>query len=276
MTLLEAERRKCEFLETLGGRAPEPDASSGAVPRSRRPSTFGVARREGARAPADRGRVVPAARARGRRSWCSGWASRPSRTGSRRSPGCIGGALERRPPGLLAIRKTGPTPAGLPAPRRACEEAPARPELGRAGSCPPPRLAWVGARPRLRSREPEGRRRQDDDRRQPRRLPRRGRRALPARRSRPAGERDLGARRGAQTASRRTTCSTASRSPSSRSRPRSRTSTSCPPSPSSRPRRCSSRAIDGGERYLADALVAPATDPLRVRLPRLPAGVRRR
>ncbi len=45
--------------------------------------------------------------------------------------------------------------------------------------------------PRLRGREPEGRRRQDDDRRQPQRVPRRGGRAGAAHRSRPAGERDL-------------------------------------------------------------------------------------
>ena len=42
---------------------------------------------------------------------------------------------------------------------------------------------------------------------------------------------------------------------------RSRTSTSSPRSPSSPPPRSSSSALEGGERYLADALAAPATDP---------------
>ena len=48
---------------------------------------------------------------------------------------------------------------------------------------------------RLRDREPEGRGRQDDDRGQPRRLHRRGRLRRPARRHRPAGQRDARARR---------------------------------------------------------------------------------
>ena len=72
---------------------------------------------------------------------------------------------------------------------------------------------------RLRAREPEGRRRQDDDRDQPRRLPRRGRRALARRRPRPAGERDLGARRARERDSAPSTCSTARRSRSWRSPP---------------------------------------------------------
>ena len=72
------------------------------------------------------------------------------------------------------------------------EEAPAR--LA-GGSRPPAKKECSGARAGLRGREPEGRGRQDDDRRQPRRLPRRGGRAGARRRPRPAGERDLRARR---------------------------------------------------------------------------------
>ena len=52
-----------------------------------------------------------------------------------------------------------------------------------------------GARAHLCRRKSEGRRRQDDDCGESRGVPREGRRAGAARRSRPAGERDLGARR---------------------------------------------------------------------------------
>ena len=55
-----------------------------------------------------------------------------------------------------------------------------------------------GGLPDLRAREPEGRGRQDDDRGQPRRLPGRGGRESARHRPRPAGERDLGARRARQ------------------------------------------------------------------------------
>ena len=71
-----------------------------------------------------------------------------------------------------------------------------RRRVAHAGEASPrPPLDSTRARNDLRGREPEGRRRQDDDRRQPRRLPRRGGRAGAARRPRPAGERDLRARR---------------------------------------------------------------------------------
>ena len=116
------------------------------------------------------------------------------------------------------------------------------------------------ARPRLRDRESEGRRRQDDDRREPRRLPRRGRRALPARSTSTHRRTRRRASAAARTASRPTIFSTASRSASSPSRRRSRTSTSFRPSRSSRPRPSSSPALEGGERYLAEALVRAATD----------------
>ena len=64
VVLLEAERRKCEFLERVGAaeRARRLGPRRGAGDRLGR-----CRRREGARAAADRGRVVPAARARGRR-----------------------------------------------------------------------------------------------------------------------------------------------------------------------------------------------------------------
>ena len=63
VTLLEAERRKTEFLRAVDGRAPEPARDLG--PR-REPSNRLLQGRggEGARAAAGRGGVVPAARAR--------------------------------------------------------------------------------------------------------------------------------------------------------------------------------------------------------------------
>ena len=129
-----------------------------------------------------------------------------------------------------------------------------------AEDSPRPSLDSTVAGTDLRDREPEGRRRQDDDRRQPRRLPRRGGRAGAARRSRPAGERDLRARRAGERRRRATTCSTARRSPSSPGRPASGTSISCPRSPTSPAPRSSSRDHADGERYLAElARRAPAT-----------------
>ena len=77
VTLLEAERRKCEFLERCAGELAEPARRLG--PRrgaaDRRVRRRG---REGARAAAGRGRVVPAARAPGRLRRALRRAERPS------------------------------------------------------------------------------------------------------------------------------------------------------------------------------------------------------
>ena len=200
----------------------------------------------------------PARVARGRRR-----GSRPSRPTS--------------PPGLIVLRKLGPDAAGLPAPDRCRRrKRPAAPEATRVvvrrWRRPRAPLPSVRARPGLRVREPEGRRRQDDHRHQPRGLPRRGRRARRSsststrRRTRPRGS---GC---ARTAPRATTCSTALRSPSSRSRPRSRTSSSSRRSPSSPARRSSSSRRDDGERFLAEALAD--AERLRLRPARLPALAR--
>ena len=92
-------------------------------------------------------------------------------------------------------------------------------------------------------------------------------------RPRPAGERDLGARRCARTAPRATTCSTAHRLPSSCTPPPSRTSTSSRRKPDLAGAVVELSRHDDGERYLAQAL-ASGTRPLRLRLPRLPAVAR--
>ena len=110
VVLLEAERRKCEFLERVAppnarvvwGRAEEQETRLG-----------GRRRREGAGASADRGRVVPAARAARRRGRALGRAVGGAGRGSRRSPGDRRRAGDA-PDGFLVIRKTGPTPDGFP------------------------------------------------------------------------------------------------------------------------------------------------------------------
>ena len=103
----------------------------------------GRRRREGARAAADRGRVVPAARARGRRGRALGGAvGRRERVAG--GGGRIAGELEESPDGFLVIRKLGPTPPGFP---RRTGVAKKRP----LASCPGSDLkvsTWILRRPR--------------------------------------------------------------------------------------------------------------------------------
>ena len=193
-------------------------ASSGAGPRSRRPTGPGRGR-EGARAAADGRRVVPAARARRAGRSCSGSAPRADRE---RGRGGRGADRRRARGGAAGLPRRCARPAR---PRPASRAGSAWRRSGRSPERRPPSavacsvtLGSCRARQGLRVREPEGRRRQDDDRDQPRRLPRRGGRARARRRPRPAGERHLGARHARERHLDATTCSTARRSPSSRSR----------------------------------------------------------
>ena len=240
VTLLEATRASATS-SALDGRPAE-------RARRLRPRRGAAARRVRRRASRRRSR-----RRRSRRSGAcrsslravrrSSSSARPRRpTASRRSPRARRRARARLAAGPARAAQARPDAAGLPAPPRRRPETSARAEL-----------ASRRARPDLRAREPEGRRRQDDDRDQPRRLPRRGRRADARRRPRPAGERDLGARRARERAARRSTCSTAPRCRSWRGRRASRTSTSCRRSPSSPARPSSSRG----------ATTASATSPTR-------------
>ena len=103
-----------------------------------------------------------------------------------------------------------------PAPPAAARAPEARPDAGSLPAAPgrgpetSSRLTSLRpVRQHLRARQPEGRRRQDDDRGQPGRVPRRGGRDDARRRSRPAGERDLRARRARERRLRPTTFSTA-------------------------------------------------------------------
>ena len=179
MTLLEANGRKCEFLRRLG--AAERDAWCRDAPRSRRPT-----------ASASRSRR----RSRRRRSPPSG-ASRSSLRAARRSSGSA-----RAPTGITSHgRPSSSAASSSRAPRRAPRAAEARPDAAGLSAAPrgreeaSARLSSLDPVPgdRLCAREPEGRRRQDDDRDQPRRLSRRGGRARRSsststrRRTRPRG-----------------------------------------------------------------------------------------
>ena len=171
-------------------------ASSGAAPRSRRPTGPGAALAKAlAPPPVAAEWCLPLVRPGGIAILWVGETAEPDARRARRGA-ARGRARRGAAPGLLVLRKLGPTPPGFPrrtgrgaqAPARLTDVRASRSDVRRA------RLPSVRGRQRLRVREPEGRRRQDDHRRQPRRVPRRGGRARARRRPRPAGERDLRAR----------------------------------------------------------------------------------
>ena len=133
--------------------------------------------------------MVPSARPPGRRGDPVGRADADAAHGRSRSrPASPRGSTTGRPGSSSCA--SWPDAAGLSAPRRCSAEAAARVSEPR----PRTRLDWRGARQGLRLCESEGRCRQDDQRGQPRCVPRRGRRARRRRRPRSAGERDLGPR----------------------------------------------------------------------------------
>ena len=199
VVLLEAERRKCAFLERVGAgeraRRLGPRRGAGDGLGRRR-------RREGARAAADRGRVVPAARPAGRRRGALGRPVGRPPIASPRSPSGSPASSTSRAGGLPRAPQDRPDAGRLPAPRRRRARSGRSPEphaqLRRKSAtmrlrCPAPaRLSPCDHG--LRVCESEGRSRQDDHRDQPRRVPRGGGRARARRRPRPAGERDLRAR----------------------------------------------------------------------------------
>ena len=112
VTLLEAERRKCAFLEkwalelsnveVVWGRAEEQD-----------PERFGVAVAKAlAHPPTAAEWCLPLVREGGLVVLWVGESAEPERVAFVADR--LGGELEASPPGLLAIRKTGPTPPGFP------------------------------------------------------------------------------------------------------------------------------------------------------------------
>ena len=151
--------------------------------------------------------------------------------------------VPRRAPCFAQI---GADAEGLSAANRGGQEASARIDNSRPGG-----------RNRLCAREPEGRRRQDDDRDQPRGVSCGGRRARADHRPRSAGECDVGARRarGGTSTLRPALRRAAPRTSSSRRG--SRISTSPVASPSSRAPRSSLRSTSDGERYPRAVARAP-------------------
>ena len=257
--------RKCDFLEQLGAgeraRCPGPRRGAGARLGGRRA-------REGTRPAAGRGRVVPAARPGRAALPCSGSARAPISSGSRASRGRLAAELVAWLRRARRAAKDGPDARRLPAPHRRGAQSGRSPESPSVLASSLAAMSGQG----LCVREPEGRRRQDDDRRQPRRLPRRGRRARARRRPRPAGERDLGAR---DEGERHLELRPARRRParaSSRSRPRSRTSSCIPSKPELAGAAVELARRADGEGFLAESLATRAG--LRLRAPRLPALAR--
>ena len=257
VTLLEAERRKCDFLETwtaelpnlrvVWGRAEEQPLESSASRSPRRSPPPPVAAEWCLPLVREGGVVV---------LWVG--PSRPSRRGRRGRRAARRRGRVDAPPGSLVRPQGRPDAAGIPAPHRRGEEAAARlsdAPTGRGGirhrrdngGCTP-------GSTRSRTRRAASARR-----RPPSTSPPASPRPASAccssistrRRTRPRGS--------ATRANGASTHDLLDGVPLARpraSRPRSRTSTSSRPSPSSRRRGRSSRALAGGERYLADALAA--------------------
>ncbi len=112
VTLLEAERRKCEFLERWTSELPNLSVVWGRA-EEQPPETFGVAVAKAlAHPPTAAEWCLPLVREGGAVVlWVGPSAERDAvaRVADR-----IAGSLEEAPDGFLAIRKTGPTPPGFP------------------------------------------------------------------------------------------------------------------------------------------------------------------
>ena len=112
VTLLEAERRKCRFLETWAAELPNLEVRWGRA-EEQEPEQFGVALAKAlAHPPTAAEWCLPLVREGGLVVLWVGESAEPERVA--RVAELIGGSIEGSPQGLLAIRKTGPTPAGFP------------------------------------------------------------------------------------------------------------------------------------------------------------------
>ena len=112
VTLLEAARRKCTFLETWAEELPNVTVVWGRA-EEQEPEQFGVAVAKAlAHPPTAAEWCLPLVREGGLVVLWVGESAEPGRVAAvaERSAG----ALEPSPPGLIAIRKTGPTPPGFP------------------------------------------------------------------------------------------------------------------------------------------------------------------
>jgi 16S rRNA (guanine527-N7)-methyltransferase len=112
VTLLEAERRKCRFLETWTAEIPNLSVIWGRA-EEQEPERFGVAVAKAlAHPPTAAEWCLPLVREGGLVVLWVGESAEPGRVAAVAER--IAGELEPAPEGLLAIRKTGPTPAGFP------------------------------------------------------------------------------------------------------------------------------------------------------------------
>ncbi len=112
VTLLEAERRKCTFLETWATELPNLSVVWGRAEEQPN-ETFGVAVAKAlAHPPTAAEWCLPLVRQGGLVVLWVGPSA--DRAAVAVAAGLVGGVLEEGLPGLLAIRKTGPTPAGFP------------------------------------------------------------------------------------------------------------------------------------------------------------------
>jgi 16S rRNA (guanine527-N7)-methyltransferase len=112
VTLLEAERRKCRFLETWAAELPNLSVTWGRA-EEQEPEAFGVAVAKALAHPTTAAEwCLPLVREGGLVVLWVGETAEPERVAAVAER--IGGQLEPSPQGLLAIRKTGPTPPGFP------------------------------------------------------------------------------------------------------------------------------------------------------------------
>jgi 16S rRNA (guanine527-N7)-methyltransferase len=112
MTLLESAQRKCRFLETWAAQLPNVAVVWGRA-EEQEPEQFGVAVAKAlAHPPTAAEWCLPLVRTGGLVVLWAGESAEPDRVAAVAER--IGGSLEPSPPGLLAIRKTGPTPPGFP------------------------------------------------------------------------------------------------------------------------------------------------------------------
>jgi 16S rRNA (guanine527-N7)-methyltransferase len=112
VTLLDAASRKCRFLETWAAEIPNVEVVWGRA-EEQEAEAFGVALAKAlAHPPTAAEWCLPLVREGGLVVLWVGESAEPDRVAT--VAGLLGGELEGAPPGLIAIRKTGPTPPGFP------------------------------------------------------------------------------------------------------------------------------------------------------------------